>query len=93
MRPQQWHLHKKKHLFYEHLNRAINESGQIRVIGGGFNAIIYNIGEEYTEHIGNSIIHRAEGYVQNCMGKDSKATRDMFINTLKTRTSSLPIHG
>lgn len=74
----------KKDMFYENLNRAINESGQIRIIGGDFNARIYNLNEEEKEYIGNNVIYRAEGYVQNCMTKESKENRDKFLNTLKT---------
>lgn len=74
----------KKDMFYENLNRAINESRQIRIIGGDFHAGIYNIMEEENEFTGNSIVHRAEGYAQNCVTKESKENRDMFLNTLKT---------
>lgn len=71
-------------MFYENLNKAINESGNFRIIGGDFNARLYNIFEEEKEHTGNNIIHRAERYVQNCMGKGSKENRDMLLKTLKT---------
>ena len=83
MHPQQF-LTQKKDMFYENLNRAINESGTNRIIGGDFNARIYNVHDNETEYIGNNIIYRAEGHVLNCMSKESKKNRDMFINTLKT---------
>ena len=53
------------------------------IIGGDFNARIYNVLEHERPNIGEFIITRPEGYVREHLSGSSEENGELFISCLK----------
>ena len=76
----------QKNRHYDSLNETIAAAKGKVIIGGDFNARIYNVSPTETESIGSFILHREEGYVRDSLAPQSLENRQLFMETLKTHS-------